>query len=106
MGALLQKILGGGPLLQLGNVECCNDEVRSSSSSDSWRTHASGHVETARERESARGHDAQNACCRDRIDEVTHAGLTFPRDPKVAPDTADEGHAVPHLPSTNRAREM
>ena len=48
MGALLQKILGGGPLLQLGNVECCNDEVRSSSSSDSWRTHASGHVETAR----------------------------------------------------------
>ena len=54
MGALLQKILGGGPLLQLGNVECCNDEVRSSSSSDSWRTHASGHVETARDVHSQR----------------------------------------------------
>ena len=49
MGALLQKLLGGGPLLQLDHVECCNDEVRSSSSSDSCRTHASGHVETARE---------------------------------------------------------
>ena len=51
MGALLQKMLGGGPLLQLDHVEfeCCNDEVRSSSSSDSWHTHASGHVQTARE---------------------------------------------------------
>lgn len=64
MGALLQKMLGSGPLLQLDHVECCTDEVRSSSSSDSWHTHASGHVETERE------------------DEVTHP----PRDPRVAPD--------------------
>lgn len=52
MGALIQKLLGGGPLFQLDHVQCCNDEVRSSSSSsssaDSWHTHASGHVDTER----------------------------------------------------------
>ena len=99
MGALLQKLLGGGPLIELGHVECCNDEVRSSSSSESCRTHASGHVDTAR------------ADARARIDEVTHAVSNLPRDPKVTPDIpwaspAEEGHAVTHLPSTNRAREM
>ena len=51
MGALIQRFLGGGPLLQLDHVECCNDEVRSPSSTDSWRTHASGHAETEREDE-------------------------------------------------------
>ena len=64
MGALLQKFLGGGPLLQLDHVECCNDEVRSSSSSDSWHTHASGHVHTAR---------AENA--------QTHEKVTIPHAP-------------------------
>ena len=67
MGALLQKMLGGGPLLQLGHVECCNDEVRSSSSSDSWRTHASGHVETER------GEHRDK-----RTEEVTHAVSNIP----------------------------
>ena len=49
MGTILEKLLSPGPLMQLGHVECCNDEVRSSSSSDSWHTHASGHVDTARD---------------------------------------------------------
>ena len=66
MGVLLQKFLGGGPLLQLDHVECCNDEVRSSSSSESCRTHASGHVHTAR------------ADARARIDEVSHAVTNLP----------------------------
>ena len=70
LGALLQKILGGGPLLQLDHVECCNDEVRSSSSSESCRTHASGHVDTTR------------AGAR----EVRRGSSDLPRDPKVAPD--------------------
>ena len=73
MGALLQKLLGGGPLLQLDHVECCNDEVRSSSSSDSWRTHASGHVETARD-----DHGAKNASGRDHENEVAHAVRDLP----------------------------
>jgi len=53
MGALIQKLLGGGPLFQLDHIECCNDEVRSSSSSDSWHTHASAHVDTERNEDAA-----------------------------------------------------
>ena len=66
MGALIQRFLGGGPLLQLDHVECCNDEVRSPSSSDSWRTHASGHAET------------------ERADEVEEPAPHPPRNPKAA----------------------
>ena len=38
MGSFLAKMFPAGPLIQLGHVECCNDEVRSSSSSESWAT--------------------------------------------------------------------
>ena len=51
MGLVLQKLLGGsGPIVELGDnsFQCCNEEVHSSSSSDSFRTHASAHVDTAR----------------------------------------------------------
>ena len=52
MGLVLQKLLGGtGQIVELGDnsFQCCNEEVRSSSSSDSgFRTHASAHVDTAR----------------------------------------------------------
>ena len=52
MGVVLQKLLGGGPLVELDHsFQCCNDEVHSSSSSDSWHTHASHHIHTARGKE-------------------------------------------------------
>ena len=39
MGSILAKLFPAGPLIELGHVECCNtDEVRSSSSSESWAT--------------------------------------------------------------------
>ena len=51
MGVVLQKLLGGGPLVELDHsFQCCNDEVHSSSSSDSWHTHASHHIHTARDK--------------------------------------------------------
>ena len=49
MGLVLQKLLSGGALVELDlSSDCCNEEVHSSSSSDSFRTHASAHVDTAR----------------------------------------------------------
>ena len=40
MGVVLQKLLGGGPIVELDHsFQCCNEEVHSSSSSDSWHTH-------------------------------------------------------------------
>ena len=48
MGAILERMFPTGPLMQLDHVECCNEEVHSSSSSDSWHTHASKHIDTAR----------------------------------------------------------
>ena len=52
MGVVLQKLLGGGPIVELDHsFQCCNEEVHSSSSSDSWHTHASHHIHTARGKE-------------------------------------------------------
>ena len=36
MGTILQKLMGSGPLLQFDHsFQCCNDEIRSSSSDNS-----------------------------------------------------------------------
>ena len=47
LGQLWPKLCAAtGPLIQLDHVECCND-IQSSSSDESVRTHARRHADTA-----------------------------------------------------------
>ena len=72
MGLVLQKLLGGGPIVELDHsFQCCNDEVHSSSSSSSVHTHASHHIHTARGKEIV---DNTKAPCQEPSSSVVEQG--------------------------------